>query len=111
MESEVTGNCHASFGERDEKTRIMKVIKVRLVPTLFSPLLANVALGLIEERYERWVNHQTKRRQSRQCDGIKAAMWSRSVDRQAGRAVYFPFRYADDFVILVSGTQEDALVF
>ncbi|ADB42930.1 RNA-directed DNA polymerase (Reverse transcriptase) (plasmid) [Spirosoma linguale DSM 74] len=75
---------------------------------IVSPLLANVALGLIEERYERWVNHQTKRRQSRQCDGIKAAMWSRSVDRQAGRAVYFPFRYADDFVILVSGTQENA---
>lgn len=76
---------------------------------IVSPLLANVALGLIEERYERWVNHQTKRQERRQCDGIKAAMWSRSVDRQAGRTVYFPFRYADDFVILVSGTQEDAL--
>lgn len=76
---------------------------------IVSPLLANVALGLIEERYERWVNHQTKRQERRQCDGIKAAMWSRSGDRQAGRAVYFPFRYADDFVILVSGTQEEAL--
>lgn len=29
---------------------------------IISPLLANIALSVIEERYERWVNHQTKRR-------------------------------------------------
>lgn len=73
-----------------------------------SPLLANIALEVVEERYERWVNHKTKAQARRKCDGIKAAMWSRSVDRQAGRTVLFPIRYADDFITLVSGTKEDA---
>ena len=73
-----------------------------------SPLLANIALGIIEERYERWVNHRSKLREHRTCDGMKAAWRSRSSDRQAGRTVFFPIRYADDFVILVSGTKEDA---
>jgi len=73
-----------------------------------SPLLANIALGIIEERYERWVNHKYKRQERRSCDGIKAAMWSRSIDRQAGRTVFFPIRYADDFIILVSGSREVA---
>ncbi len=48
-ESEVTGNCHASFGERDGETRRLKDMKVRSVPTLSSPLLANIALNGIEE--------------------------------------------------------------
>jgi hypothetical protein len=30
------------------------------------------------------------------------------TDRKAGRAVFFPVRYADDFVVLVSGTREQA---
>jgi RNA-directed DNA polymerase len=30
------------------------------------------------------------------------------TDRKAGRAVFFPIRYADDFVVLVSGTREQA---
>lgn len=76
---------------------------------IISPLLANVALSVIEERYERWVNHQSKIRASRKSDGMKAAIFTRSSDRQAGRPVFFPIRYADDFVILVSGTQEVAL--
>ena len=75
---------------------------------IISPLLANIALSVIEEQYERWVNHQIKRRARRRCDGITAAMEARSSDRRAGRPVYFPIRYADDFVILVSGTAEDA---
>lgn len=49
MESEVTGNCHASFGERDEETRQLRGWKVRFVPTPFSPLLANIALHGMEE--------------------------------------------------------------
>jgi len=40
---------------------------------------------------------------------MKAAMESRSSDRRAGRQVFFPIRYADDFVILVSGSREDAI--
>jgi hypothetical protein len=35
-------------------------------------------------------------------------MESRSSDRRAGRTVFFPIRYADDFVILVSGSKEAA---
>ncbi len=60
MESEVMGNYHASFGERDRETRMMRIVKVRPVPTPFSPLLANIALhGLekaIKEAYPRKKN-------------------------------------------------------
>lgn len=35
-------------------------------------------------------------------------MEARSSDRRAGRPVYFPVRYADDFIVLVSGAAEDA---
>jgi hypothetical protein len=35
----------------------------------------------------------------------RARMW----DRTAGRCVFLPIRYADDFVVLVSGTQDEAL--
>jgi hypothetical protein len=69
-----------------------------------SPLLANVALGVIEEKYERWVHQRESK-----GDGKKAAMQARAVDRKAGRPVFFPIRYADDFVVLVSGSFEDAL--
>ncbi len=75
---------------------------------IISPLLANIALSVIEERYERWVNHQQKLRAHRSCDGITAAMRIRMSDRKAGRPVFFPIRYADDFIVLTSGTFEDA---
>jgi group II intron reverse transcriptase/maturase len=76
---------------------------------IVSPLLSNIALSAIEERYEQWVEHRTKRRTCRTCDGIKAAQRKRSADRIAGRCVFLPVRYADDFVVLVSGTQEEAM--
>jgi RNA-directed DNA polymerase len=76
---------------------------------IISPLLANIALSAIEERYERWVNHQSKIRASRKADGVQAAINARSTDRRSGRPVFFPVRYADDFVVLVSGSREDAL--
>ncbi len=75
---------------------------------VISPLLANIALGVIEERYERWTHHRQKIRARRSCDPVTAAMNARMSDRKAGRAVFFPIRYADDFVILVSGTREQA---
>jgi RNA-directed DNA polymerase len=75
---------------------------------VISPLLANIALSAIEERYERWVNHQSKTQKRRKVDGVKAAEYARSSDRQAGRCVFFPVRYADDFVVLVAGSQEAA---
>jgi RNA-directed DNA polymerase len=76
---------------------------------IISPLLANIALSAIEERYERWTYHSKKIQERRLCDGAAAAMGARNRDRRAGRCVFFPIRYADDFVVLVSGSQEDAI--
>jgi len=73
-----------------------------------SPLLANIALSAIEERYEKWTHQREKAQERRKCDGVKAAMAARSTDRRRGRPVFFPIRYADDFIVLVSGTREDA---
>lgn len=75
---------------------------------VLSPLLANIVLSAIEERYERWVCHRRKIRARRTCDGVTAARRARSTDRGAGRPVFFPVRYADDFVVLVSGSREQA---
>lgn len=52
MESEVTGNCHASFGERDGETRRLRDMKVRSVPTLLSPLLSNILLDDLDKELE-----------------------------------------------------------
>ena len=76
---------------------------------VISPLLANIVLSAIEERYERWVCHRTKTQARRTCNGVAAALGARSTDRSAGRPVFFPVRYADDFVVLVSGSREAAL--
>ncbi|MDV3002034.1 MAG: hypothetical protein N5P05_003640 [Chroococcopsis gigantea SAG 12.99] len=77
MESRMTRNCHVRFGERDEETHILKDIKVRFVPTPFSPLLANIALNGIESIY-----------QYKKLNGAK---------------VYLEptIRYADDMVIIL----------
>jgi RNA-directed DNA polymerase len=75
---------------------------------VISPLLANIALGVIEERYERWTHHRRKIRAHRRCDPVTAAMGARMSDRKAGRPVFFPIRYADDFIVLVAGTREQA---
>jgi group II intron reverse transcriptase/maturase len=76
---------------------------------ILSPLIANVALSVIEEKYERWVHHEKKLRSCRTCDGVEAAGHTRMSDRKAGRPVFFPIRYADDSVVLVSGTYDDAV--
>ncbi len=91
MESEVTGNCHASFGERDRETRKSKGLKVRSVPTLLSPLLANIALNGIEGivRYHR----NSDRRITNNTPEEKITEPS--------------VRYADDMVIILR-PQDDA---
>jgi len=76
---------------------------------IISPLLSNIVLSAIEERYERWVDHRTKLYSCRTRDGITAARSARNADRKAGRCVFLPVRYADDFILLVAGTKEDAL--
>jgi hypothetical protein len=75
---------------------------------VISPLLANIALRVIEERYERWTHHRQKVQARRKSDATMAALWARMTDRKSGRAVFFPIRYADDFVVLVAGTREQA---
>jgi group II intron reverse transcriptase/maturase len=76
---------------------------------IVSPLLANIALSAIEERYERWTYQRATARPDNPERGMIAARRARTWDRTAGRCVFLPIRYADDFVVLVSGTQEDAI--
>lgn len=76
---------------------------------IISPLLSNIVLSAIEERYERWAYHRTKLYPHRKSDGVTAARGARNADRKAGRCVFLPVRYADDFILLVSGTKEEAL--
>ncbi|MHB1463475.1 MAG: group II intron reverse transcriptase/maturase, partial [Armatimonadota bacterium] len=68
---------------------------------IISPLLANIHLSRLDERYRRWIpspdevsSHKPHNR--------------RGYDRRHGRPTFFIVRYADDFVILVSGTREEA---
>jgi RNA-directed DNA polymerase len=75
---------------------------------ILSPLLANIALSAIEQRYERWVHKTPAKRKNAQTDLRKAAYIARKSDRRSGRLVCLPIRYADDFVVLVSGSGEQA---
>lgn len=68
---------------------------------ILSPLLSNIALSAIEERYERhvWPRHTpTTLTEAKAVE--KRAMGARCTDRNR-RPVLFPIRYADDFVVLV----------
>jgi len=78
---------------------------------ILSPLLANIALSAIEERYSwfAWPRTALPRRQvpgwkpPASADEIAArAAYNRAYDKRAGRAVFMPIRYADDFIILVN---------
>lgn len=84
---------------------------------ILSPLLANVALGIIEERYERHVwpraerpKGQRKRRAGALTDPAAIQQRARvncGNDKRAGRCVFVPVRYADDFIILVSSPNDE----
>jgi RNA-directed DNA polymerase len=60
-----------------------------------SPLLANIALSVLDRHFE---NAWTTRRWHSQ----------RARDRANGRPSYRMIRYADDFVVLVRGTEAHA---
>lgn len=75
---------------------------------ILSPLLANVVLSAIEERYRRFVSPPRGGRITTATQAVNAAHRLRQKERKAGRPVYLPVRYADDFVVLVSGTEESA---
>src|SRR6185369_1893314 len=69
---------------------------------ILSPLLANIALSVIEERYERHVLQRRiapTRRYAAPPD--RRAREARHHDKRRGRTIVFPIRYADDFLLLV----------
>lgn len=68
---------------------------------VLSPLLANVYLTSLDERYGRWTPRPRERLQN--------AADRRHYDRKRGRPTFQIARYADDFVILVTGTKDEAM--
>jgi group II intron reverse transcriptase/maturase len=80
---------------------------------ILSPLLANVALSVLEEKYERHAWPRGGRASSprggrpsvRRTDPdaiARRAYENRANDKRSGRAVFMPIRYADDFIVLVA---------
>jgi RNA-directed DNA polymerase len=70
---------------------------------ILSPLLANIALSAIEERYERHVwPRRTPTSLTEPAAIVKRATAARRFDRAQGRNVFMLIRYADDFIIFVS---------
>src|SRR5258707_5760909 len=78
-ESRMTRNGHVRFGERGRETRLSQGRKVRSAPTLFSPLLMNVALHGME----------TAIKEAKYHDGKPIVV-----------------RYADDFVVFHPDKEE-----
>ena len=75
---------------------------------ILSPLLSNIALQDIEARYVDTVWPRTSETIALTAPQIKhRAARERAKARRNGRAVYFPIRYADDSLILVSAPQGD----
>jgi RNA-directed DNA polymerase len=69
---------------------------------ILSPLLANIALSVIEERYERHVwPRRTPTIRTEAAAIQRRARYARDSDRRRKRIVCFPVRYADDFIILI----------
>jgi RNA-directed DNA polymerase len=80
---------------------------------ILSPLLANIALSIIEEKYERhaWPRGTGTRlsREGRPSaprtdpEAIaRRAYENRANDKRRGRPTFMPIRYADDFIVLVA---------
>jgi group II intron reverse transcriptase/maturase len=67
---------------------------------VLSPLLANIFLHGLDERYGRWT--------PRPRENPTNAKSRRCYDRQRGRSTFYMVRYADDFVLLVAGTRRQA---
>lgn len=67
---------------------------------IISPMLSNIYLTAIDERYGRWSGCPRE-------PSINPAA-RRVKDHNRGRPVFYMVRYADDFVVLVDGTREHA---
>ncbi|MGH9153768.1 MAG: group II intron reverse transcriptase/maturase [Acidimicrobiales bacterium] len=62
---------------------------------ILSPLLANIALSVLDEHFtQKWE--------------ALGPSWTRAKRRRAGEPVMRLVRYADDFVVMVHGTRDDA---
>jgi RNA-directed DNA polymerase len=62
---------------------------------ILSPLLANIALSLVDEHF------------ARKWEAL-GPPWTRAKRRRAGVPAMRIVRYADDFVVMVAGTKDDA---
>ena len=67
---------------------------------IISPMLSNIYLAAIDERYGWWTGRPRE-------PSINPAA-RRVRDHKRGRPVFYMVRYADDFVVLVDGTREQA---
>ena len=62
---------------------------------ILSPLLANIALSVLDEHFtQKWE--------------ALGPSWTRAKRRRAGEPAMRLVRYADDFVVMISGTRDDA---
>ena len=62
---------------------------------ILSPLLANIALSVLDEHF------------ARKWEALGPA-WTRAKRRRSGTPAFRLVRYADDFVVMVGGTRDDA---
>ncbi|MCM2439467.1 group II intron reverse transcriptase/maturase [Agrobacterium vitis] len=67
---------------------------------IISPMLSNIYLTAIDERYGRWSMHPREPSRNAAARRVK--------DHKKGRSVFYIVRYADDFVVLVDGMREQA---
>ncbi len=65
--------------------------------SILSPLLSNVALSVLDERF------------ARAPAGPASTSWERATRRRLGLPNYRLVRYADDWTLMVAGTRNDAL--
>jgi group II intron reverse transcriptase/maturase len=68
---------------------------------ILSPLLANIALSCIEERYAQHIRRRLPNRPNDSATMFERARRRREWDWKCNRIVCYPIRYADDFIILV----------
>ena len=67
---------------------------------IISPLLSNIFLTDLDARYRRWTPAPRT--------PPKRAVAARNRDQRAGKPTFYIVRYADDFVVLTSGSQHEA---
>ncbi len=78
------------IGQRDVELEVRTC-----VGRVLSPLLANIALSVLDEHFAAKY-------------AALGPSWTRAKRRRSGVAVHRLIRYADDFVVMVAGTRDDA---